>query len=250
MPFSRIRPANLLAPLSTVSDVFDATQQESDRAETQQPTGGSHIDDPYGLNLEVDRLSEVIGLRTRERRLAREMSVAELARRAGLSKAVISKVENAQGAANLQTLARIAAALEVPATSLFQGLDEERDALFTRAGSGAELIRPGTTSGHRYQLLGSMRGPAKRMEPMLVTLTSESEVFPLYHHPGTELLYMLSGQVDYSYAGAVYPLESGDALQFDGEVAHGPVALNELPVRFLSVIAYGKEQADTFTAMH
>jgi transcriptional regulator with XRE-family HTH domain len=203
-----------------------------------------------GLEIEVDRLSEVIGVRTRELRLAREMSVAELARRAELSKAVVSKVENAQGTANLQTLARIAAALEVPATSLFQGLDEERDALFTRAGSGAELVRPGTTSGHRYQLLGSMRGPAKRMEPMLVTLTSKSEVFPLYHHPGTELLYMLSGQVDYSYAGAVYPLEPGDALQFDGEVAHGPVALNELPVRFLSVIAYGREPIDVPLSVH
>ncbi len=202
------------------------------------------------LEVEVDRLSAVIGARTRERRLAREMSVAELARRAGLSKAVVSKVENAQGAANLQTLARIAAALEVPATSLFQGLDEERDALFTRAGSGPELIRPGTKSGHRYQLLGSMRGPAKRMEPMLVTLTSPTEVFPLYHHPGTELIHMLSGQVDYSYAGATYPLAAGDSLQFDGEVAHGPVALNELPVRFLSVIAYGREPGEQLSSGH
>jgi transcriptional regulator with XRE-family HTH domain len=207
-------------------------------------------DDADQLDTEVDRLSEVIGARTRERRLARGMSVAELARQAGLSKAVISKVENAQGAANLQTLARLAAALDVPATSLFQGLDEERDALFTRAGSGPELIRPGTTSGHRYQLLGSMRGPAKRMEPMLVTLTSPTEVFPLYHHPGTELLYMLSGQVDYSYAGAIYPLEPGDTLQFDGEVAHGPAALNQLPVRFLSVIAYGREPIDVPSGVH
>jgi transcriptional regulator with XRE-family HTH domain/quercetin dioxygenase-like cupin family protein len=198
----------------------------------------------------VDRLSSVIGARTRELRIARAMSVSELARRAGLSKAVVSKVENSQGAANLQTLARLASALEVPATSLFQGLDEEHDALFTRAGTGPELIRPGTKSGHRYQLLGSMRGPAKRMEPMVVTLSNPEEVFPIYQHPGTEILYMLEGSLDYSYSGAVYRLEPGDALQFDGEIAHGPAALLEVPVRFLSVIAYGKEPNDLPSRPH
>src|SRR5207302_867559 len=140
---------------------------------------------------------------------------------------------------SLATIARLADALEVPVTSLFQGLDEERDALYTKAGAGPELSRPGTRAGHRYQLLGSMRGPAKRMEPMLVTLTSEHEVFPLYQHPGTELLFMLDGEMEYGYGGASYPMAPGDSLQFDGEVAHGPVRLISLPIRFLSVTAYG-----------
>lgn len=157
---------------------------------------------------------------------------------------MISKIENAQVSPSLATVSRLAAALDVPVTSLFQGLDEEQDALFTRSGAGPELSRPGTRSGHRYQLLGSMRGPAKRMEPMVVTLTSSHEVFPLYQHPGTELLYMLEGRMTYGYAGAEYEMERGDALQFDGEVAHGPARLDELPVRFLSVTAYGRPPSD------
>jgi hypothetical protein len=32
----------------------------------------------------------------------------------------------------------------------------------------------------------------------------------------------------------------GDSLQFDGEVAHGPLQLIGLPVRFISVTAYGQ----------
>jgi hypothetical protein len=51
---------------------------------------------------------------------------------------------------------------------------------------------------------------------------------------------MLEGEMDYGYAGATYHLAPGDALQIDGEVAHGPVRLISLPVRFLSVIAYGQ----------
>jgi transcriptional regulator with XRE-family HTH domain len=182
----------------------------------------------------------VIGWRVRSRAREMGLSSSDLAKRVGLSRAMISKIENAQVSPSLATISRLADALEVPVTSLFQGLDEERDALFTRSGGGPELGRPGTRSGHRYQLLGSMRGPAKRMEPMLVTLTKQSEVFPLYQHPGTEFLYMLEGEMDYGYAGATYQLCAGDSLQFDGEVAHGPVGLGELPVRFLSVTAYGQ----------
>lgn len=196
-------------------------------------------------------LSGVIAWRVRSRSRELGISATELARRAGLSKPMISKIQAARGAPSLETLLRLADALEMPVTSLFQGLDEERDALFTRAGAGPELGRPGTRSGHRYQLLGSMRGPAKRMEPMLVTLTSESEVFPLYQHPGTELLYMLEGQMDYGYGGAVYEMLPGDALQLDGEVPHGPVRLSLLPVRFLSVTAYGPPPLDAnLSAVH
>lgn len=195
-------------------------------------------------------LGAVIGWRVRTRAREIGLSSSELAKRVGLSRAMISKIENAQVSPSLATIARLADALEVPVTSLFQGLDEERDALYTKAGAGPELSRPGTRAGHRYQLLGSMRGPAKRMDPMLVTLTSEREVFPLYQHAGTELLFMLEGEMDYGYGGASYSMRPGDSLQFDGEVAHGPVRLTKLPVRFLSVTAYGTPPGTTTGDIH
>jgi len=34
-------------------------------------------------------------------------------------------------------------------------------------------------------------------------------------------------------------LRPGDALQFDGEAPHGPERLAELPIRFLTVTAFG-----------
>jgi transcriptional regulator with XRE-family HTH domain len=190
-------------------------------------------------NSESAQLEAVIGRRVRNRAREIGLSSSALAERVGLSRAMISKIENAQVSPSLATIGRLARALDLPVTALFQGLDEERDALYTRAGAGPEFSRPGTATGHRYQLLGSMRGPAKRMEPMLVTIDSQREVFSQYRHPGTELLFMLDGQMDYGYGGAVYPMSPGDSLQFDGQVAHGPVGLGELPVQFLSVTAYG-----------
>jgi transcriptional regulator with XRE-family HTH domain len=186
------------------------------------------------LELEV-----VIGRQVREYRTAAGLSVAEMAARVGISKAMLSKIENAQTSCSLTTLGRLATGLGVPVTALFRGVDADREAVFVPAGQGARIVRRGSRVGHLYELLGALRGPHKRMEAVLVTLTEQSEVFPLFQHPGTELLYMLEGEMIYGHGEASYTMRPGDALQLDGEGAHGPQELVELPIRFLSVTAYG-----------
>ena len=69
--------------------------------------------------------------------------------------------------------------------------------------------------------------------------TAGCAVFPLFQHPGTELLYMLEGEMVYGHGEATYRMRPGDALQLDGEGPHGPQELVELPIRFLSIVAYG-----------
>jgi DNA-binding XRE family transcriptional regulator len=182
----------------------------------------------------------VIAQRVREYRSQLGLTVEQLAERSGISKGMLSKIENAQASPSLGTLVKLAGAISVPLTSLFRGLDEEHDALFVRAGQGVEIVRKGTRVGHRYELLGAMRGPNKVMEPMLVALNERSEVFPLFQHPGIEFIYMLEGVVEYGYGADRYLLQTGDALQFSGEIVHGPTELLELPIKFVSVIAYGR----------
>jgi transcriptional regulator with XRE-family HTH domain len=185
-----------------------------------------------------EQLGWVIANHVRSRRQAIGQSVGQLAARSGISKGMLSKIENAQASPSLSTLARLASALDMPLTSLFRGLAEERDAVFVKAGSGPEIVRQGTRAGHRYQLLGSLRGPEHKVEPLLVALTERTEVFPLFQHSGVELLYMLEGVMGYGYGTQRYRMEPGDTLQFEGDIAHGPVELIELPIRFLSITVY------------
>jgi transcriptional regulator with XRE-family HTH domain len=184
-------------------------------------------------------LGTVIAQRVREYRLQLGLTVGQLAAQSGLSKGMLSKMENAQASPSLATLARLSTALSMPITSFFRGLDEERDVFYVKAGQGMDIQHPGRRAGHRYQILGSMRGPSRRMEPVLVTLMERSEVFPAYQHPGTELIYMLAGSMEYGVGSSTYLLEPGDALQFNGEVTHGPAKLDALPIQFLTVKAYG-----------
>ncbi|MET3860635.1 ribosome-binding protein aMBF1 (putative translation factor)/quercetin dioxygenase-like cupin family protein [Dietzia sp. 2505] len=190
-------------------------------------------DVPTGNDLE-----RIIGFHVRRLRLAEGMGVAEMSQRIGISKAMLSKIENAQTSCSLNMLAKLATGLDVPVTSLLRGADTRRDAVFTPDGQGATIVGRGTSAGHDYELLGALRGSNKRIEPVLVTLTAESEAHPRFQHPGTELLYMLSGDMIYHHAESEYRLRPGDSLLLDGEGVHGPVAMLELPIRFLSVTAY------------
>jgi quercetin dioxygenase-like cupin family protein/DNA-binding Xre family transcriptional regulator len=202
-------------------------------------TPGEPPDRAPGSDAPSGHLEDVIALRVRELRMAKGISLAELARLTGMSKAMLSKIENAQTSCSLSSLARLADGLGVPVTALFRGVDAEREAVFTPAGHGARIVRRGSNHGHLYQLLGSLRGEHKRLEPLLVTLTEASEVFPLFQHAGTELIYMLEGAMVYGHGDARYEMHPGDSLVFDGEGPHGPSELIELPIRFLTVTGYG-----------
>ncbi len=183
-------------------------------------------------------LEQAIALNVRHHRIASGLSVADMAERIGISKAMLSKIENAQTSCSLATLQRLASGLDVPVTALVRGADAEREAVHTPAGTGPRIARNGTKAGHEYEQLGAMRGQHKRLESLMVTLSEDSRTYPLFQHPGTEFLHMLEGRMVYGHGREVHELGPGDSLLLDGEGAHGPVELRELPIRFLSVIAF------------
>ncbi|MBC8267535.1 MAG: helix-turn-helix transcriptional regulator [Rhodospirillaceae bacterium] len=166
------------------------------------------------------------------------MTVVELAKLAELSPGMLSKIENGQTSPSLATLKSLAGALNVPVTSLFRQFEEERDASYVPAGEGIEIERRGTRAGHHYRLLGHTVGGAVSVEPYLINLTEDSDVFPIFQHDGTEFIYVLSGEMQYRHGNKVYDLKPGDSLFFDADAPHGPENLNKLPITFLSVISY------------
>lgn len=183
------------------------------------------------------KLEGVIAAQLRHYRAAQGLSAAELAARTGLSKAMISKVESASTSCSLTTLQRLADGLKIPVTALFRGADTDRDATFTKNGQGSLTVRTGTQHGHEYRVLGSLKGRTDALEPTLVTLTDASDVFPLFQHPGTEFIYMLSGKMIYGHGSYEYTMQAGDSLLLDGEGPHGPLELLDLPIRFLAIAA-------------
>jgi transcriptional regulator with XRE-family HTH domain len=206
------------------------------RARTDKP---ATFQDPHELvGVGEQNLEACIGAAVRKLRSEHDLTASELSRRAGISPAMLSKIENGSTSPSLATLQSLARALDVAVTELFEGYEQTRDATYVKKGEGLTIERRGTRAGHQYQLLGHTIGRSISVEPYLITLTSKSDVFPVFQHEGQEFIYMLEGKVGYRYGNRVYQLEPGDSLFFDGEGPHGPQELIELPARYISVICY------------
>ena len=188
------------------------------------------------------RLLEVaIGREVRSFREKTRMTIHELSQASGISPGMLSKIENGTTSPSLSTLQALSKALHVPVTALFRGFEETRDASYVKAGQGLKIERRGTRAGHQYELLGHTPHGSVIVEPYLITLSEQSDVFPIFQHPGLEFIYMLEGEVVYRHGDRSYRLTPGDSLFFDSDAPHGPGDLVRLPIRFLSVITYARE---------
>jgi transcriptional regulator with XRE-family HTH domain len=167
------------------------------------------------------------------------LTLANVAHQARISPGMLSRLETGRVSPSLETIVALAEVLGIRPALLLQDVGSpESIAQHTPAGQGLEVVRRGTRRGHTYQLLAAPRGPRKEFEPFFVTLTDKSEVFPGFQHPGTEFIYILSGELRYRHGKESYVLKEGDSLTFRGDIAHGPERLIKMPIRMLSIIIY------------
>lgn len=199
---------------------------------TQDPHA---VREPRANNLEM-----AIGHEVRTYRKKLGITVADLAAATGMSVGMLSKIENGNISPSLTTLQALSKALGMPITAFFKGFEEPKSASFVKAREGVNLERRGTRAGHHYSLLGHIENNTSGVvvEPYLITLNAESDVFPTFQHEGMEFLYMLEGEVVYRHGDSLYRMQAGDSLFFDADAPHGPEELVSLPARYLSIISY------------
>ncbi len=167
-------------------------------------TEDRNFQDPHSLvGSRQNDLEAAIGLQVRALRKKLGMTVTELASLAGLSSGMLSKIENGLTSPSLATLKALSTALNVPVTALFQKFEDRHDATFVPKGQGLKIERRGSRNGHQYQLLGHSRDKAIAIEPYMITLNHESEIFPLFQHAGTEFLFMVEGKMGYRHGERV-----------------------------------------------
>ena len=186
----------------------------------------------------------LIGLKIRRLRQERRMTLQNLSEATGLSKPLLSQVENEQVIPPLATLLRIAKALKVGLHTFFQEEGSVEKCLLVRAGEGgrhdAHSSRARRRTPYAYQSLGYGK-KQRNLEPFLI----EFDVQPwrddlLVSHDGEEFLYILEGQVEFHYGDEVMAVGPGDSLYYDSNEPHGYVAVGDVPARAVAVV-YSQE---------
>lgn len=181
-------------------------------------------------------LNKYLGQTIKRLRNQHHLTIAEVAKLVGISRGMLSKIENGLTSTSMETLEHLANALGVTLSRLFQGYNKPiESAQFVKNGKGLEVVRRGTKSGHTYHLLAYEQGPNKLFEPFLISL-EEAEEFSEFEHSGIEFLYMLEGKVEYIVGDEVFVLEPGDSLTFNAELPHRPGNFLKIPIRFLAIV--------------
>ncbi|MFA5900241.1 MAG: XRE family transcriptional regulator [Hyphomicrobium sp.] len=189
-------------------------------------------------NLPLERR---IGGVIKRRRLEANLTLSDLSAGAGLSSAMLSRIENGMATASLDALERISAAVGVNLSDIFRESESSQgSAQLLKKAEQMEVVRVGTKYGHTYRLLSYDRGPRKLFEPFFIEMDKKSESYPRFAHPGTEFIYMLQGRMEYRFGEETYLVEPGDAFTFSGNVVHGPERLLDERIRFLTIIIYAK----------
>tara|TARA_R110002096_G_scaffold17266_30_gene59901 strand:+ start:388 stop:1026 length:639 start_codon:yes stop_codon:yes gene_type:complete len=184
-------------------------------------------------------LTAFVGTALKQHRLHQHLTIQDVSALSGVSRGMLSRIENGQATPSLDALQRICQALGLSMSNLFKDFDiPDGGAKYVPRGQGMDVARRGTKRGHTYELLSYDQGPVKLFEPFLITLDDESETFPRFQHDGTEFIYMLDGRIDYRIGKNSFVLEPGDSLTFKGNIPHGPDRLIELPIKFLSITHY------------
>lgn len=171
------------------------------------------------MSAQLEQVVSGIGPKVKALRKQYGWSLQALADRADVSAATIHKIEQSGMVPTITTLLKIAAALNRP-VSHFVEEDDDADSMtvFTPAGTD----RPIWTS-HEGITLAGITGPYGEFSVAAAVATvvpgASSGARPM-QHPGEELVYMLSGTLEFEVAGQTYELTKGDALHFRTQQQH------------------------------
>jgi transcriptional regulator with XRE-family HTH domain len=169
---------------------------------------------------ELESLGAQIGGVIRARRRAAGQTLEELTARSGLSKTILSRIENGRGNPSVETLFRIARALEVPLSALLEDgtLPAARR---IPARSGTALLGD---SGMSAWLIHAKTVPY-RVELIELDLPAGVDHPSDGHLAGTvELVYCLRGRLRVGLVGDEVELAVGDCAWFRADLPHHYVA--------------------------
>ncbi|MFM0283151.1 XRE family transcriptional regulator [Paraburkholderia sediminicola] len=184
---------------------------------------------------DVEKVSKALAAQIHTFRTAAGIASGALAKMAGISHSMLSRIERGTATPSIETLTRIANALGKPVSRFFVDQSERHDCSFVPAGGGVTVNREGSSFGHIYTLIGHVLSGNLSVEPYIVTLDEKSQPWSTHQTTGLQFVHVLEGRMKFRYANRLYDLKPGDSLLFDPNAAHGPEEIDSIPVRFLSL---------------
>ena len=169
-----------------------------------------------------------LAVRVRELRKAKNWTLEQAARQAGLARSTLSKIENGQMSPTYDALKKLAVGLGISVPQLFTPKASPQGGgrmVSTRRGEGAAHA----TTTYEHELLADQL-VQKSMLPYRARIRARSfeEFEGWVRHEGEEFLYVLTGSIRL-YTEFYQPIDMvrGDSAYYDASMGHNVISISD-----------------------
>jgi transcriptional regulator with XRE-family HTH domain len=165
-----------------------------------------------------------VGTRIKLLRINQKRTLQEVADSCGLSKSMISKIENNKSIPSIATLVKIAATLGSSISGLMEQEGWSKTIVTSQKTAMEKLVK--TEKGYMIFPYASDYHD-KKMQPFLF-LARKDEVIPhQLSHEGEEFVFVIEGSMKMQVGDTEYILNSGDSLYFNALHKHGIIPITD-----------------------
>ncbi|GAA0437327.1 hypothetical protein GCM10008983_12670 [Lentibacillus halophilus] len=155
----------------------------------------------------------------KQARIKSKHTQQQIADQCGISKSLLSKIENGQTSSAVATLSKISESLDVPLTWVLDGHPETDLVILPTV--DRQINADDNDMGYSFELLAN-RSRFSRIEPTIVHVTpmDYNKRHEPYTHSQDEFIYMVEGAMELFYDGEKHYMKKGDTSYFKGVKPH------------------------------
>ena len=169
-----------------------------------------------------EELLLLVGEKIRQKRLQKNITLEQLARKAGVTKGLISQVENNRSVPSLPVLFGLIHSLDESVKGFFENLQDHH------SGNHVLLVKSGAytpfqkepVKGFQYKRILTKSIMSQTTDIVLLELKPGANRKQFIKTEAFECKFILKGSIEYQVEDTKYELSTGDTLFFDGRARH------------------------------
>ncbi|HUB62777.1 MAG TPA: XRE family transcriptional regulator [Puia sp.] len=169
-----------------------------------------------------EELLLLIGDKIKTKRTQKNITLEQLARKAGVSKGLISQIENNRTVPSLPVLFNLIQSLEESLPSFFDGMQNghsKHHIVLVRKGEERHFSKE-PVKGFTYKRILTRSIASQATDVVLLTLKKKAGRRQMIRTDAFECKYVLKGSLEYQIEKEMILLREGDTLFFDGRAPH------------------------------
>ena len=176
-------------------------------------------------------MENLIGVKIKNLRKERKLTLSQIADRTNLSISFLSQVERSKSSITLESLKKISEALGVNPSYFFSESNRKATTTIMR-----NIISDNNNLQNNFfykDLIGNIENP--QFHPILVLLNPGANKEESYSHTGQEFLYVLEGKLTILIDKEEHVLNPFDCIFLDSSTPHNWINKTDSVVKFLCI---------------